>query len=481
MATQLSLPPQDGTSVASIYTASHSHRSSIASSSVGHISSSGMSSSHDAPCAPPSIPLPPVPPHPYARHILPPRSAEFIYTDTSSEGSHEFNPYLVEVDGSKYRMTVVDPDTSMSKLELSMEKLKAHMIRLEPEVVEVKEVKPDQEKQEEVQRPLKVALRIDTSPSVKKTELPTASGTAPLVIKKASAVAAHISEWRFPAITQPQAEESSHAKPLSNSSSLVTHGRKVSFSVTPGVRKISSSPGSTHGQRPSFNFLPLFDFEQGSPSSPLAESRSSRQYRLSKQLRRTSSLMEINDLRQLLNLDSEETSPSRSTNSSPAASSSDEHIPCPSPLQKDDVVQQIPAYKPQTPISRPLSPPPSSSGGGQNVKSRVIPFLHRPVRSERFSGVPSSFASPPNLNPPRRPSFSSPMKTTQLRIRTLSSRASEMSSGSSSHEGPLGEETQAQKEKGLSSRTRRFWDRVGVYSYSEKRGRIRGSIDTSLS
>lgn len=234
-------------------------------------------------------------------------------------------------------------------------------------------------------------------------------------------VSSHISEWR-----------------------TLSSGQKPS----PPARK----------RKPSFDLLPLFEFEQRSPISP-TESRSSRQIRLSRQLRRTSSLLEISDLRQVSCLSTASDSSTQSSilagsTESRTATSDTTHTP--SVPVKD--VPPIPPHKPTA--SRPKTAPSSSP-------KKVTPFLHRPVRNEFLPNhtphLPTVVQGPsPDrlVSHIRRPSCASPINL-QIRIRTLSSRASDIPGVG----GTLEEKA---------SRTRRFLDRVGMHS--DKRQRMRSSV-----
>ncbi|TCD71214.1 hypothetical protein EIP91_011692 [Steccherinum ochraceum] len=409
-------------------TASHSASSSLDSANIGYQSST-TSVSQDDPRSPPSLPLPPLPPQKKTSADAPP----LVHHDTAlifahHLGSQEFDPYkeeTVEVDGSMYRMTAVDPDTSMAQLESSLEKLKTHRPPTRPPSLQASQKQASPGKQ---LPPVPLIPRLPRSPE--KVEQPLRmdvelhQSSAPM--EKLGST--HISEWRFP----PQ---SSAQSPPSSTTS-------------------AGPPRTVHDSKSPLNLLPLFDFEQRPAVSSMspAESRSSKQIRQSRTLRRTSSLLNTNDIRQALGTVNKITTSTTSpgTAISRAAASEDSHSPYHTP-------SSFSSFKPSSTRQPSMTSPPN----------RVVPFINRPVRNDVIPDkgpyVPIVLRGPPPelLNSrSRRPSFIAPL----ARMRTMS-----RSSGIPVAEGGATDEVSS---KG--SRPRRFWERVSLLP--EKRHRTRSSV-----
>ena len=583
--TQSCLASADAFSVSGTTSASHSHSSSIASSSMGYQSSSITSfSHHEAPCAPPDMPLPPLPTEGVLTPPPPPPPTMMKYhhqqhhpssvilaahtttynttttttttttnTTATATGSPAavYTPSLmeIEVDGSRYRMpTSADPDTSMARLEMSMEKLRYYkppsaapspVIAVAADGVPFPEGQPSpvpmtpalaaQPQSESLQVPRELrrkasrererrSLQVDTSSKITPeaivvavtaaADTPATTANEPLE----TSAPAHITEWRFPTRKEAELPSSAPLPPLAAPSPQLPSGsprpcEPVPVSAPPLLP--SYSPSSFR-RPPSFQLLPLFDFEQrpGRTLSPI-DIRASRQLRHSRQLRRTSSLLELSDLREALKLSLSSDSLSQFSALDALRQPSRDDIDVPEhstaiPVVEPQAVTAIPtpSLSPEQ-VQKPPVPPrntPSLSFSPPKIglsPKRSVPFIHRPIRSECMSDrsphmptvvkqrtQPSSRQSHDAVAPPapaeaeattfsrgRRPTFVSPLKT-QLRLRNLSRASDIWASGSSTQQSPPEDAETSPNSKG--SLTRKFLDRVGMYS--EKRHRARSSV-----
>ncbi|KAH8107945.1 hypothetical protein BXZ70DRAFT_913419 [Cristinia sonorae] len=493
MTTQSSLQPASPTSRTT--SVSHSHSSSAGSSS-GYQTSSRTSFSHDrAPSAPPKLPLPPIPtcnsmpsplPNPYNNKDV----LQFIYSHPANALNLEFDPYTmvstnpdtVEVDGSRYRVTVMDPDTSMAKLEMSMERLRAHRppsgAAHGPRRTQVIPMFNQQGKRaianaqrNQIKEKMSSTIGVDNSEEAMKVVVPRDTSLSP--------------PKRVSPLPSPPLHSTSWQLPPGCSSPSSPAARVVDEKKTLSLGQVGPVPEG--GTKPSLTLLPLFDFERfpRSPVSPI----SPRQARLTKQLRRTSSLVALSDLRQALRLSVTSASSTRSSESDettpPTSSRSEEVLPLPVPPSLKlkpsadlNALPAIPAFapslKPKPSTATNTNPnrrthwqiPPPAPQASSSPNKKITPFILRRVRTEcipdRTSHLPGALAPPPP--PPasapapsagetggagraRRPSF-----VPQIRIRSLSGAAG------------------AEGQDGKTSLTRRLLGRVGVsQAHSEKR------------